>query len=147
MTTTGCSARSCYFFDTWFYDDAIETDNFHQFKGTVSKILSDPPWNTGTDSQQYLWNPYLINNVFDIVIFPNLKLFLSDNSCIFSCSRNAQVSLKIILFSKLQTFKSNTYLIRQSFQFGTVVNRTLSSLLEGTLEITRTASFRSYRVQ
>ena len=45
------------------------------------------------DLQRDPRNLYLINNVDDIVIFPGLKMFNSDNFYMFSCSRNAQVTL------------------------------------------------------
>ena len=40
------------------------------------------------DSQRCPWNLYLISNVKDIVVFLGLKVFISDSSCMFSCSRN-----------------------------------------------------------
>ena len=36
------------------------------------------------DSQQYLWNLYLINNVDKTIVFLGLKVFISHNSCLFS---------------------------------------------------------------
>ena len=44
------------------------------------------------DSQQYNWNLKLIYDVEDIVVFI-VKSVNSDNSCMFSCSRHAQVTL------------------------------------------------------
>ena len=46
-----------------------------------------------SDSQRYHCNLYLINNVEDIFPFLGLKMFNNDNSCMFSCSRNPQVTL------------------------------------------------------
>ena len=48
---------------------------------------------TMPNSQQYPWNVYLINNVENIVGFLGLTVFHSDNSYMFSCTRNAQVTL------------------------------------------------------
>jgi len=44
------------------------------------------------DSQRYPWNHYIVTSLEDIVVFPGLKVFNSDNSCMFFCSRNAQVT-------------------------------------------------------
>ena len=44
------------------------------------------------DSQQYSWNLYLIMYVEDIVVFIGLKVFNSDNSRMFSLSKNARVT-------------------------------------------------------
>ena len=43
-----------------------------------------------SDSQWYPCNFYLINNVNEIVVFLALQVFISNNSNMFSCSRNAQ---------------------------------------------------------
>ena len=57
-----------------------------------------------TNLQQYPRILYLINNVEDIVVSQGLKMFISDDSNMFSCSRNAQVTfvekpeLKINIF-------------------------------------------------
>ena len=48
---------------------------------------------TMPDLQRYPTNLYLINNLEDIDIFLGLKMFNSDNFYMFSCSRNAQVTL------------------------------------------------------
>ena len=44
------------------------------------------------DSKRYPLNLYLINNVEQIVVFLVLKVFDSDISYMFSCSRSAQVT-------------------------------------------------------
>ena len=57
-----------------------------------------------SDSQQYPFALYLINNVQDIVVFLGLKVLNSGIYYLFSCSRNMQVmlvekpQLKIICF-------------------------------------------------
>jgi len=43
------------------------------------------------DSQRYPYNLYLINNAKDIDVVLGLKVFNSDISCMFSCSKNTQV--------------------------------------------------------
>ena len=91
-----------------------------------------------SDSQRYPWNRYLINNAEDIVVFLGLKVFHSKNSSMFSCSKKAQVTfveksqLKII---SLQNHK-HSYLIHTWSD--KTFNPTLSSLNEGSLEITLT---------
>ena len=63
------------------------------------------------DSRQYLWNLYLINNVDNIAL---LKLFNSDNSNLFSWSRNghATTQLKTIsVFNYKHTFILDTKLL------------------------------------
>ena len=63
----------------------------------------------------------LINNMERYCRFLGLKVFNSDNSYMFSCSRNAQATevekpqLQITSFLKWWTRISNEYLIRQSF--------------------------------
>ena len=47
-----------------------------------------------TDLQWYHWNLYLINNVKNIVVLLGLKVFISDNSSMISCSRNARTILQ-----------------------------------------------------
>ena len=57
-------------------------------KGTVSKISCDPSCKDG------IRKTVMINNVKDIVVFLDLKVFIDfDNSYMFSCSRKAQVNL------------------------------------------------------
>ena len=48
-----------------------------------------------TDSQQYPWNLYLIKISinFNLSIFLGLKVFNSENSIMFSWSRNSQATL------------------------------------------------------
>ena len=94
-----------------------------------------------TDLQWYPWNLYLIHNVENIVVFLDLKVFISDNSYMFSCGRNARnffcretAQLKIISFWNYK----HGYLIHtwsdKDFK-GSVVNRALPSLHGGSLEI------------
>ena len=47
---------------------------------------------TVPELQRYPWKLYLNKSVEDIVIAPDLKVFISDNSNMCSCSRNAQIS-------------------------------------------------------
>ena len=48
-----------------------------------------------SDSKRYPWNPYLINNVKEMVVFLTLKLFNSgDSSYMFSCSRNQVIFVR-----------------------------------------------------
>ena len=64
-----------------------------ELKGTVSVISSDPPCKAG-----HTWfttlplKPFSFNNVEDIVVFLGLKVFVSENSYMFACSRNAPVT-------------------------------------------------------
>ena len=77
---------------------------------------------TMPDPQQYPWNFYLIDNVEDIVVSLGLKVFKSDHSIMFSCSRNTrcasnfcrETTIEKNHFSKLKAFITNSYLIRQS---------------------------------
>ena len=55
----------------------------------------------------------MFSNVEDIVVYRDLKVFITDNSIMLFCSRNAQVPFVAKLrdeneqFSKLKTFISN----------------------------------------
>ena len=61
-------------------------------KGTVSVILSDPPCTDGIARLTMVpMKLFRIDYVKDIVVFLGLKVFHSNNSNMFSCSRNAQV--------------------------------------------------------
>ena len=51
-----------------------------------------------SDSQRYPRNLYLINDVEDIVVFLNVKVFISGNSVMFSCRRNKQVTVNKITY-------------------------------------------------
>ena len=100
-----------------------------------------------SDSQRYPWSPHLIKNVEDIVVFINLKVFNSDNSQMFSCNRNAQISFAENSHVKLISFQNQKhwYLIYASSDKalkGIVVNRALSSLNGESLEITLTVPLR-----
>ena len=57
------------------YDDILHL----VVKGTVNVNLSHPTHSKMTmpDSQRYPWNLYLIDNVEDIVVFLDLKCFVS----------------------------------------------------------------------
>ena len=61
-------------------------------KGTVSVISSDPLYKeTMHDLQWYLSN-HLIRSMEDIFVSRGIKVFISDSSHMFLCSRNAQVT-------------------------------------------------------
>ena len=65
------------------------------------------------NSQQYLWYLYLVNNVEDNEVFQLLNLFYFSN---VPEARNAQDPInEIEQFLKTETWISNSYLIRQSF--------------------------------
>ena len=93
-----------------------------------------------SDSQWYPWKLYLINNVEDIIVFLGLRKF---NSYACSGSKNARVnSVKNMQLKKISFWMyKHGYLIHtwsdEAFK-STVGNRTLSSFLGGSLEITLT---------
>ena len=65
-----------------------------QFQATLREKLTMPC------SQQVPSKPYIINNVEDIVVFLGLNVFKSDNSYMFSCRRNAQVTFFLTMLRK-----------------------------------------------
>ena len=100
----------------------------------------------------YIYNGtlrYLLNNKEDIVFFLCLKVFNSDYSCLFSCSRNVEITftgkpqLKKISF---QTFKQ-WYLINtwsdKVFKDISVNQVSLPSLHRGSLEIMLTVHLKT----
>ena len=93
------------------------------------------------NGHQYPWNLYLINSLEDVVAFLGIKVSNSENSYMFSCSRNADVTFvekpqfKMSVFKIKRTSISNSYFIRHLALKVTVVSRTLPSLHIGSLAI------------
>ena len=96
------------------------------------------PVNSGTLEA---WNLYLISIDEDTVVFLGLKVFVFENSYMFPCTRNAQVTFVnnvqtiIINFLKLQTLISLIQTSLNEALGGTVVNRAMSSLYGGLFKI------------
>ena len=94
-----------------------------------------------------------MNNAKDIVVFLWFKIHNSDNSYMFSCNRNAQVTivrkpqLKKICIFKLYTWISYSQFIRQGFKVYTVSNQGLPSFHEVLLEITLTVPLIVFKVR
>ena len=94
------------------------------------------------DLHEYPWSIYLIHFAEDIFIFLGLKVIHSDISCMFSCSRNAQVPFveKPKIENKVVQNSKHCYLIHtwsdKSLCKGALVNRALASfLIEGHLKL------------
>ena len=72
-------------------EDILNYSPTVMFRGTPCMIMPG--------SQHYPWNRYRINNVEEIVVFLVFKVFMSDKSFMFFCSRNEEkTQLKILSF-------------------------------------------------
>ena len=94
------------------------------------------------DSQQYILSFYLINNVGDIDVIPDLKVFLTIPLCFPAVEIRKSIFLRTqnfkSQFSKLLALIFNWCLIRQSFG-----RYRCKSLPGGSLDIKSTVPFRT----